>query len=135
MDEIPSLLLNEAPLPVFSLRLFYQLILYAYADFANFIPKSGIIEVLITFVEMQSTEQSNQMLQKQLYPLLSLLWEKCHLDSIFLLLENDFITVSFKKIMAMPMRSLEGCGQSLGGLALWKYLEFEYVNRGNNFFS
>ena len=87
MDEIPSLLLNEAPLPVFSLRLFYQLILYAYADFANFIPKSGIIEVLITFVEMQSTEQSNQMLQKQLYPLLSLLWEKCHLDSIFLLLE------------------------------------------------
>lgn len=96
MDEIPSLLLNEAPLPVFSLRLFYQLILYAYADFANFIPKSGIIEVLITFVEMQSTEQSNQMLQKQLYPLLSLLWEKCHLDSIFLLLENDFITVSPK---------------------------------------
>ena len=71
VDEIPSLLLNEAPLPVFSLRLFYQLILYAYADFANFIPKSGIIEVLITFVEMQSTEQSNQMLQKQLYPLLS----------------------------------------------------------------
>ena len=96
MDEIPSLLLNEAPLPVFSLRLFYQLILYAYADFANFIPKSGIIEVLITFVEMQSTEQSNQMLQKQLYPLLSLLWEKCHLDSIFLLLENDFIPVSLK---------------------------------------
>ena len=96
VDEIPSLLLNEAPLPVFSLRLFYQLILYAYADFANFIPKSGIIEVLITFVEMQSTEQSNQMLQKQLYPLLSLLWEKCHLDSIFLLLENDFITVSCK---------------------------------------
>jgi len=96
VDEIPSLLLNEAPLPVFSLRLFYQLILYAYADFANFIPKSGIIEVLITFVEMQSTEQSNQMLQKQLYPLLSLLWEKCHLDSIFLLLENDFITVSFQ---------------------------------------
>ena len=65
VDEIPSLLLNEAPLPVFSLRLFYQLILYAYADFANFIPKSGIIEVLITFVEMQSTEQSNQMLQKR----------------------------------------------------------------------
>ena len=99
VDEIPSLLLNEAPLPVFSLRLFYQLILYAYADFANFIPKSGIIEVLITFVEMQSTEQSNQMLQKQLYPLLSLLWEKCHLDSIFLLLENDFITVSFKIVI------------------------------------
>ena len=101
VDEIPSLLLNEAPLPVFSLRLFYQLILYAYADFANFIPKSGIIEVLITFVEMQSTEQSNQMLQKQLYPLLSLLWEKCHLDSIFLLLENDFITVSIKNVIQM----------------------------------
>ena len=76
IDEIPSLLLNEAPLPVFSLRLFYQLIMASYSDFVELIPKSGIIEVLITFVEMQSTEQSNQMLQRQLYPLLSLIWEK-----------------------------------------------------------
>ena len=55
------------------------------------VPKSGIIEVLITFVEMQSTEQSNQMLQRQLYPLLSLIWEKGDLDTLFLLLENDFV--------------------------------------------
>ena len=91
VDEIPSLLLNEAPLPVFSLRLFYQLIMASYADYVDLVPKSGIIEVLITFVEMQSTEQSNQMLQRQLYPLLSLIWEKGHLDTIFLLLENDFV--------------------------------------------
>ena len=125
VDEIPSLLLNEAPLPVFSLRLFYQLILYAYADFANFIPKSGIIEVLITFVEMQSTEQSNQMLQKQLYPLLSLLWEKCHLDSIFLLLENDFITVSFK----MPTQSSVASSDMTLGLSrtsYWKDMDSYY---------
>lgn len=44
VDEIPSLLLNEAPLPVFSLRLFYQLILYNYEEYATFLPKSGIIE-------------------------------------------------------------------------------------------
>lgn len=91
IDEIPSLLLNEAPLPVFSLRLFYQLIMASYEDYVDLVPKSGIIEVLITFVEMQSTEQSNQMLQRQLYPLLSLIWEKGHLDTLFLLLENDFV--------------------------------------------
>ena len=33
VDEIPSLLLNEAPLPVFSLRLFYQLIMASYDQF------------------------------------------------------------------------------------------------------
>ena len=59
--------------------------------FSELVPKSGIIEVLITFVEMQSTEQSNQMLQRQLYPLLSLIWEKGDLDTLFLLLENDFV--------------------------------------------
>ena len=40
---------------------------------------------------------------------LSLLWEKCHLDSIFLLLENDFITVSFIFIelyRQMPLRNV-----------------------------
>ena len=95
VDEISTLLLNEAPLPVFCLRLFYQLIMYSYDDFAGLIPKSGILEVLITFVEMQSTEQSNLQLQKQLYPLLSLLWEKGDLDTIFILLtpENDFTQV------------------------------------------
>ena len=63
----------------------------SYEDYVDLVPKSGIIEVLITFVEMQSTEQSNQMLQRQLYPLLSLIWEKGHLDTLFLLLENDFV--------------------------------------------
>ena len=33
VDEIPSLLLNEAPLPVFSLRLFYQLIMASHDQF------------------------------------------------------------------------------------------------------
>ena len=78
--------LNKAPLPVFSLRLFYQLIMASYDDFVELIPKSGIIEVLITFVEMQSTEQSNQMLQRQLYPLLSLIWEK---ELVDLFLKSD----------------------------------------------
>ena len=58
----------------------------SYDDFVELIPKSGIIEVLITFVEMQSTEQSNQMLQRQLYPLLSLIWEK---ELVELFLKSD----------------------------------------------
>ena len=43
IDEISTLLLNEAPLPIFCLRLFYQLIMYSYEEFAALIPKSGIL--------------------------------------------------------------------------------------------
>lgn len=97
IDEIPQLLLSEPPLPVFTLRLLYQLLACWSDEFAELLPKSGVLEVLITFVEMQCTEQTNTSVQKQLFPLLRLIWEKVSIESISILLENDFIEVCMSK--------------------------------------
>jgi len=92
-DELPILLLSEPPLPVFTLRLLYQLLACWPKEFAEILPKSGVLEVLITFVEMQSTEQTNLNVQKQLFPLLCLIWETGSLESTSVLLDNDITEV------------------------------------------
>ena len=94
IDELPSLLLSEPPLPVFTLRLIHQLIATWPDEFKPILPMSGILEVLITFVEMQSTEQANLTVQKQLLPLIKLVWEKCSFESIAVLLDNELVEVS-----------------------------------------
>lgn len=94
-DELPILILSEPPLPVFTIRLLYQLLACWPSEFADTLPKSGILEVLITLLEMQSTEQINLNVQKQLFPLLCLIWETASIESIAVLLDNDITEVTF----------------------------------------
>ena len=96
VDELPSLLLAEAPLPVFTLRFIYQLLAVWPEEFRPFMPKSGVCEVLITLIEMECTDQATFALQKQLLPLIRILWEIPSLDSVNILLDNDFSEVCLK---------------------------------------
>ena len=98
VEELPSLLLAEAPLPVFTLRFIYQLLAVWPEEFRPFMPKSGVCEVLITLIEMECTDQATFALQKQLLPLIRILWEIPSLDSVNILLDNDFSEVCLNLI-------------------------------------
>ena len=93
VDELPSLLLAEAPLPVFTLRFIYQLLAVWPEEFRPLLPKSGVCEVLITLIEIECTDQATFALQKQLLPLIRIIWEIQSLDSVNILLDNDFAEV------------------------------------------
>ena len=95
IDELSTFLLSEPPIPVYTIRLLYQFLNCWSDDLKEIFPKSGILEVLITLIEMQNTEQKNFSLQKQLLPLLREIWDKMTFESIHVLLENDFIEVTF----------------------------------------
>lgn len=90
------MLLSDSPLPLLTLKCLHHLAIIFPKDFLEILPRSGVLEVLVTLTEIQMTEKAEQSLQKALMSILTQIWNLNSEAIVRTLLDNDILEVCLR---------------------------------------
>ncbi|CBY32867.1 unnamed protein product [Oikopleura dioica] len=100
-DSFPQMLLSDSPLPLLTLKCLHHLAIIFPEDFLKILPRSGVLEVLVTLTEIQMTEKAEQSLQKALMSILTQIWNLNSEAIVRTLLDNDILEHTIKFVTSV----------------------------------